>query len=309
MVIIVEQVIEEKNNNRKESRHKVSSDLKFAIIIFIVFAVGFIPSLLLSKESNNYDITLHDLNPYNVKKVGRKIAHFIPDDDVVVIPIETTVLLIDNVMKPDDSGILERVQRNMEEWDKREQFLVDWHLQSTEISEIPDLDRESIDTSAIPDIDEKRKYIAKMMVKYADKRISGEIKKAPDGSSLAKVRSVQKVVRPNMKIRFNKNFRIRLKIRILQGKNYIILENPYVKVKTLVRFNGNVYSEITKEFKDISLNSSIKFNAVNGSYKMSLNKRMTKNVNAIISSEQDDKYLPGSSSADNIIKFTYNNSF
>ncbi len=141
----------------------------------------------------------------NNKSVSRAPAAV--DEEVLTIPFnnEDSFFTNDNMFAEDDAGVMKDMKTNLSNWEKTEEYARVWDLQRTGLYVTP--------TSS-----EKGKYISKRLLRYADKRLSGEMKKADEGSTLHKVSRVEKNLRPNASVNMSKNFGLKFKARVLQGK-------------------------------------------------------------------------------------------
>ena len=110
-------------------------------------------------------------------------ANYIPDDEISISPIKNT-LWLDKVFVKDDAGVLENVRRDIQRWQDDEEYRQNWGI-------------DRFGAQAAPTDLQKKQYLSRQALRYLDKRLTGEVKKAEKGSTLHKVGTVQKALKPN----------------------------------------------------------------------------------------------------------------
>src|SRR5690606_16227783 len=124
------------------------------------------------------------------KSPSRAPANFIPDDQIEPLPLQQR-LWIQEILVEDNSGVLETTRNNFMHWHEKEEYVRKWNVEAT-----GDL--------ATPSAEWKRSYLMKQMLKYVDKRISGEIKNAEEGSTFHTVGKVEQALRPDAEAKISK---------------------------------------------------------------------------------------------------------
>ncbi len=231
-------------------------------------------------------------------EVVRSPANFIPNDEVTVIPLEQE-LWIDRVMVEDDRGIFREMQQNFMRWERADTFVRAW-----------DADEELV--ADYESIQDQKRYFMKNILKYVDRRISGEIKHAEKGSTMEKVGKAQKALKPQTRVTISKNVSIKFKLKLLRGRAYMNIRNPYVKSQVTMNFAGKVKMEVRKKiaehdleakaqykvnencfemgaskgYKRIGATAKINYNVSSGRWIASVSKTIVPNVTATISSRQ-----------------------
>jgi len=235
----------------------------------------------------------------------RSPANFVQDDQMSFDLGGSQEIWINQAMKEDSKGYYDELRNAMDKWQKREEFLQTWNINNNDVYEISN---ES----------EQKKFLMKKGLKYLDSRLSGEVKKAKVGSTLHAVGQAQKKLRPSSQVALSKNFKLKMKARVIQGKAYAILKNPYVdnslevsiagkaklwvgkkipawNVKSEINYNVNnstVDMNMVKTFKDINAKGKIALFVNEGRAIASVEKSLARNLSGVISSEHT-----GSSSA------------
>lgn len=175
------------------------------------------------------------------KHISRKPAAI--EEEVLTVPLaESTFFTNENMFAEDDSGVMKEMKASLSAWEKTEEFVKQWDLQSTGVYKIP--------TAS-----EKGKYISKKMLRYVDKRLSGEMRNAREGSTLHSMKNVEKNLRPNAHVNISKNFGLKFRARVLQGKATVEVKNPWIHCSATVAANGRMVVNTKKEFKEIGLTS------------------------------------------------------
>ena len=118
-------------------------------------------------------------------------------------------------MLEDDRDILLNIKKTTRTWDQEEYFIEFWRLEDTAIY------------TPLP-LEKKKSYLEKNMLRYADKRLAGEIRQSKKGTTLHQIGRVQKTLRPQTKVQLSPLYRIRLRAKVLRGLIMLKLENPYV---------------------------------------------------------------------------------
>ena len=284
---------------KKNSRMSKKSDIKFFIIIMGLLFLALGPTLVMSEEKiESSEIKnkrmLKMLNPYNHIS-PRSPASFTPDDDVEVFPFEQT-LWVDQIVIEDSAGVYNRVKNQIKNWIEVEDYVDSWNMKSTGLYPLPDDDK-------------KKSYIEKNAIKYFDRRLSGEIKRAEKGSTLAKVGRVERALKPRTKVRITKNVKLRLKARLLQGVAYLFVDNPYIYSEAVINKYGELNMYLRKNLKDVGVSGEIKYEVHNSMWYAYVDKKITDKISARISSAQTDNSILFSDKSDKVASISYSHYF
>lgn len=194
------------------------------------------------------------------------------DEEVLTIPFnnEDNFFTNDNMFAEDDAGVMRDMKANLNSWEKTEEYARVWDLQRTGLY-------------VTPTASEKGKYISKRLLRYADKRLSGEMKKADEGSTLHKVSRVEKNLRPNASVNVSKNFGLKFKARVLQGKAIMEVKNPWIECNATVSANGKAKLITKKEFKELGLASGAEYSVNDDQFLTYIDQQLTDNIKARVS--------------------------
>lgn len=208
-------------------------------------------------------------NAADLNVVARKPAAV--EEEVLTVPLnEESFFTNDNMFAEDDAGVMKDMKASLLGWEKTEEYARLWDLQSTGVY-------------TTPTTSQKSKYISKRILRYADKRFSGEMKKAGEGSTLHTMSSVEKRLRPNASVNVSKNFGLKFKARVLQGKAIVELKNPWVECAAQVAANGKAKLITKKEFKTLGLASGAEYSVNDSQFLTYIDQQITDNVKARLS--------------------------
>lgn len=211
-------------------------------------------------------------------RVGRAPANFIPDTEIEPVPIENRIWL-QNLLVEDNHGVLASIRANLNSWEQTDEYAKNWNLKSTGLYNTPDVAR-------------RKTFLQKRLLKYFDKRLAGEIKNSEEGSTLHTVGQVHQTLRPNTEVGISKKVKVKFKARVLQGKAIARVDNPWVDTHATVKLTGEVNVQMRKELKDLGVTAGINYNANEGRYLAHVDKKLTDEITARISSNQsDDKVM------------------
>jgi hypothetical protein len=202
----------------------------------------------------------------------RTPASAVPDEEVLTAPFEQKVL-IQSLFADDDAGVMRGVRGALESYQQTEDYAKKWHLESTGLYNTP--------TTT-----EKRNLISRNIIKYADKRLAGEIKHSEAGSTLHSIGKAEKALRPNAVVGISKTVSLKFKARVLQGKVIMEVKNPWIECDTSLSARGKLRVITKKEFKDMGLSSGVEMNLTDGESIIFADQELTKNIKARISSNQ-----------------------
>lgn len=265
-------------------------------------------------------IMLQMLNP-SQKVRGRGPSNFVPDDQIQPLPIDSKSWT-QQILVEDDAGVLAGVRKDLTEWQQTKEYAKTWNLESTGVYDVQT-------------VDEKKAYLQKMILKYADKRLSGEVKNAEEGSALHSVGQAQKALKPNAEASVSENIKLKFKARILQGKAIMEVKNPYVKYSTTANLKGEVNLDASKEFKELGVNTTANYRADEDNLKVnivksfkeldvqasidyqvseetwtaSLQKPLYKNLIGRVSSSQSEEEMILGNESNQVMEVMFNTSF
>ena len=242
-----------------------------------------ISALVISFSSSAEKRNLFEQFNPNYRIQERSPQSFLPDTEYVPAP-ERKEMWLEKVFVEDDAGVLISIKRDFNSWSETEDYVHAWDLESTGLYELKDEE-------------EKRKYFGKRMLKYLDKRVSGEIKKADKGSTLHQVGQVQKALKPNTKVDVNKYIKLRFKARVLQGKAIMKIENPYVEADTTYKITRGLQMNLAKKIDVIGVLAKVEYKPTKNEINAILSKRVNPYVTTEVSSGTEESRFSLSFSA------------
>lgn len=195
------------------------------------------------------------------------------EEEVLTVPFEIEQRSVDNLFIEDDAGILKEMRGSINKWEQDEEFAKLWNLESTGLYDSPSSN-------------DKNKYLAKRVLRYADKRVSGEMKKADTGSSFHKLGQMEKQLRPNASVAVNKYLAIKFKARLLQGKAIVEVKNPWVEANATISANGKAKILTKKDFKQLGMSSGAEYSITDSEWVAFVDQAISSNIKARVSSSQ-----------------------
>lgn len=224
----------------------------------------------------------------------RSIDNHIPDDDIIPVPLEPKIWL-EYTFVHDEAGILQRMQDEFREWERLDEQSRLWNLDDVEFNR--------------PDEKERKNRITKDFVKYVDRRLSGEIKRAEKGSTLAKVGTVRQALKPTTKVTVNRYLKVKFKARVLQGQLKVNFINPFVGSYADIDRKGGVKFHMFKNFEEVGMTSKVDYFARDKSYVFLVSKDLIENIGMYVSSTQSQNQMIFESRADAVLGFNYDIAF
>lgn len=267
-------------------------DLKSKTLFFFVAIVAAlsIPRLSMGqKRKSNIDLRL--LNP-NIKIQNRNPSNYHTDNSIDPSPYEKKSWL-QSVFVEDDAGVMKSIKLEIKSWKTAEEYSDTWNLDSTDLYTTPDFKR-------------RKQILAKKLLKYTDKRLSGELKKADKGTTLHKVKKVQAALKPNTTATISKNVRLRFKARVLRGKIFMKVENPYVDYRTDFSLSGKVSMKAGRTIQSIGAKAEANYDVNNKRWVALMDKAITKELKARLSSQQSDRSMAFGKNSDRTLQLLYN---
>lgn len=207
------------------------------------------------------------------------------EEEVLTVPFEKDVPTMEFLFAEDDAGIMKEMKSTLKSWEQTEEFARVWDLESTNLYKTPDNS-------------DKAKYLSKKMFRYADKRLSGEMKNAESGSTLHKMSKVEKNLRPNASVPVNKYIALKFKARVLQGKAIVEVRNPWIETNATVSANGKARLSAKKDFKEIGFTSGAEYSLTDSEFMAYVDQAISSNIKARVSSTAKDNETIFSDDAD-----------
>lgn len=245
-----------------------------SIIALPLFAALMAPLLL------GFFMNLASAEEYVLKRDknsnSRSPASIMGTDDLYVSPMEQEIWL-NTIMIEDDRGILSSISNNLQQWESIDEYAAQWNLTSTGLFQTPTYDQ-------------RKSYLSKHLLKYVDRRISGEVKNAEVGSTFHTVGQVQENLKPETSVQMAANFRLRFKARVLEGQANMVLENPYFNNTTTFNYKGHLNVNVNKDFKDLKVRTNLDVNFNEGLWQASLDRPIAPNLSGRIAARHTEAY-------------------
>lgn len=201
-----------------------------------------------------------------------------------------------NLFAEDDAGVLKSTKKQMRAWRRTERYRSLWGLASR-------------GPYRVPGSEEQKRLLQRNLVKYADKRLSGELKRAEEGTALHRVKKVEQALAPKVEARIVKNVRLRFKARVLQRKARIIVANPYLTSDVVLLTSGKATARLGKDFKRLGVSGNLEYDLGGGRQTAVVQKRLTGSVTASISSSQPAGQAPFLQGGERTLRLTYRSRF
>jgi hypothetical protein len=265
--------------------------LKFVHLLAILSVSA---SCFAAEKAKKKKNILEAFNPNHRIQTRGPQSHM-PDVDYAPAP-ERLTFWYENILVEDSSGVLVSMRKDFDRWEEQEEYVKNWNLESTGLY-------------AIKTGESKKNYFNKRILKYVDKRISGEVKRAEKGSALASVGKAQKALKPNTKVSISRNIKLKFKARILQGTAIMKVVNPYVDYKATYSFSDGVKMNMKKEFKGVRATASVDYKPSDKQYVTNFDKSLTNRVSARVSSTQSHDTGIFSNDSDSRIQLMYSSPF
>lgn len=168
------------------------------------------------------------------------------EEEVLTVPLEQKTT-IKSVFAEDDAGVMRGMRSTLSSWESTEDYAKRWHLESTFLYKTP-TDQE------------KSRYLRSNLLRYADKRLAGEMKNAEEGSALNTASKVEKTLSPNASVPVSKYISFKFKARVLEGKAVVEVRNPWVECNTTVTANGQAKVLTKKDFNQLGTSTGVEYN-------------------------------------------------
>ena len=232
---------------------------------------------------------------YAQRAPSRAPANFVPDDQIEPLPLEQK-LWIQDILIDYDAGVLSSVRSNFEIWHEKEEYVRKWKV-------------EPVGPLATPTREQKKSYLMQQLLRYADKRISGEIKNSEEGSTFHNIGQVEKALSPKVEAKISSNIKVKVRAKVLRGEANILVNNPWFENSITVRMNGRVNVHMEKNLEDFGVRTAVDFDVKDGIYVARLEKPLTSEITARISATQDSGDAPFTSDSDSRIELSYTRGF
>ncbi len=216
--------------------------------------------------------------------IGRAPSSYAPSDDLAPSPLEKESFA-SQIWAEDSAGILQSMQRDFNRWEMMDEYAKNRNLQSTGLYSTPDTQM-------------RTRYLRKRMVKYLDRRLAGEMKGAKKGSTLHRMKQVQKSLRPAAEAQVSKRIKLKFKARLLEGRAIARIENPWVKTEISNKIGGSTEIKAIRDIASLKVSASVNYQVDKSQWEMAVNRPLSPSLNARVSSLQSDKEMVFAESSD-----------
>ena len=192
------------------------------------------------------------------------------EEEVLTVPLSKKEF-VQSLFVEDDAGVMKEMHDSLESWGKREEYAKNWNLTSTNLYNTPSTKQ-------------KGQFISKNLLRYADKRLAGEMKNAEEGSTLHSVGKVEKSLRPNASVPVSKYISLKFRARVLQGKGIVEVKNPWVDCSATVGANGKTRVLTKKDFAELGMSTGFEYKVNESQFVTYLDQQITDNIKARVSS-------------------------
>lgn len=277
-----------KNVNKKN----MSDCQFFRQVSGLKVALTLVLSLSLSAGLLAQELSLKALDPYS-KIQTRLPSNFVPNDDIEPTPFFENKLWIEKAFVADNAGGLNSMKSQIQNWQDTEEYAKYWNVKSTGLYNTPESDA-------------RKKMISSGFLKYADKRLAGEMKDAEEGSAMASVSKAHKALRPSAEVGMSQNIKFKFRARAIQGEGKVIVENPWLEYETKYKvFNNDLSSSAGKSFKTIGFRASADYQVTQKNWATNFDQKITETLSARVTSNQSSKNMAFSSESDRIVQLLY----
>ncbi|MBP9681321.1 MAG: hypothetical protein KBD76_07945 [Bacteriovorax sp.] len=204
------------------------------------------------------------------KKTLKRVPSSAYEEEVLTVPLEQKTF-VKSVFAEDDAGVMKGMRDSLNGWDATEEYMQRWNLESTGLYQLPNTQ-------------EKTKFISKNLLRYADKRLAGEIKNAEEGSAFSTMGKVEKSLRPNTTVPVSKYINLKFKARVLQGKAIMDVQNPWVECNATLSANGKAKILTKKDFKQLGTTTGVEYKVNESQWIAFVDQEISQNVKARLSS-------------------------
>ncbi|MBT3982411.1 MAG: hypothetical protein HOE90_13720 [Bacteriovoracaceae bacterium] len=258
-------------------------------------------------ESISIPISQFSFKMLNAFKNQRLPSSYIPSDEVITAPVGKEIW-IKRFLVEDDSGVLKSMRYQFDDWERRETYAQAWHMEETGLYE---------PTS----VGAKRDYLFRSSLKYFDKRLSGEIRRAEPGSAMESVGKVRSALRPSSTVNIAEKVKVKFKAKVLEGNAFIEVQNPYIEARSTFSLEQNLFLaklprrvtaadvNLGKQFKKISLRTDVDYKLMDGIWVASVTKGLDHGFSTRFSSTQPELAGVTVDGADNKVELLYSSGF
>lgn len=229
------------------------------------------------------------------KKASRGPASAVPRDDMEAMPLESGIWL-NSVWVEDRAGVMTGMAQQLQDWERMEEYRRNWDIESTTLYQTPDREQ-------------KKAWFNRMLLRYADKRLGGELREADEGSALQRISSAREALRPDTEASISENVKIKFKARILQLRGIMRVINPWVESETSFDVQGRIHSRLSKNIESLGIRTEVNYWVHEDLYNATISKPLGNNITAVLSSAQGPNEIAFADMDRNTVQLIYSTAF
>ncbi|MBF0206640.1 MAG: hypothetical protein HQK53_07100 [Oligoflexia bacterium] len=176
------------------------------------------------------------------------------------------------LLSPDDQGILHNMSLKMREWEEKESYIDRWNLSSVE-------------GRKLPSTKDKSRYLTKNGLRFIDKKINYQMKKAKKNSVIHKISTVRESLVSVQNFEIYSKFKIKIKAELLRGRAKLFFYNPYVDwyIEFYAYSRNRMIMFLARDFGDVVFNTTLFYGSSNARLVATIDKNITDNISSRIS--------------------------
>jgi hypothetical protein len=223
-------------------------------------------------------------------KTNRAPANFVPNDDVIIVPLEyETHFLVRNI--DPNHPKLKKIKNQLDYWVTQEKYVTEWAIEDTGLYRPASQE-------------EKLNFFKKNFLRYVSRKARDPLKRDlkewwnSDNAEaeVSRVNQVTEEINTKEKGAFAKKinkqkvlaktqkFKLRFKPRVLKGYVSLSLRSVYFNADSVVGINGKIDFKISRGFSSIGLNTMAYYNYSDNRLITSFSKSLTKTISTSITS-------------------------
>ena len=257
-------------------------------------------------------------------RISRAPASYIPDDDVIVKPVDNELSFYQQYVASDNSEDVVKSRNQIKVWNDNQEFADRYGMDSTLAGSsyfvpTPEVKWEYFKSRYMRYLQKKGEQPFKDMPKnwYNDYRASNEVDTIDEMEARFKASNkrstVTKSVLPSAfqekQVNLWKKTHFIFQPRVDQGLVIVGLKTPYGKVRAWVGVNGETEVNAQQSFDSIGLRVMYNYFAQSGRYFTSVDQRLMENVYARVTSNKDPQHEKSAVYQDDTFMLLYAKTF
>lgn len=255
-------------------------------------------------------------------RISREPASYVPDDDVIVKPVDNELSFYQQYVASDNSQDVVNSRNQLKVWNDNQVFASQYGMDSTLAGSsyfvpTPDEKWEYFKSRYMRYLRQKGEQPLKDMPKnwYNDYRASNEVdtidemeSRFRDSNKGARKTAVPKAFQEK-EVSIFKHTRLIFQPRLDQGLVIVGVKTPFGKARAWVGVNGQTEVNVQQSFNSIGLRVMYNYFAKDGRYFTSVDQRLMENVYARVTSNKDPQRVKSSVYQDDTVMLLYAKTF